>query len=94
LIWDGFEDVPFEMPPDEPLLLAAYRAPTSVLAVRADIEPLRVGATIPDMPAWIDTDEFVEVPLDRAYRAAWDASPTDFRYLVEHGRLPDEEPNP
>lgn len=92
LIWDGFEDVPFALPPDEPLLLAAYRAPTSVLAVRADIEPLRVGAAIPDMPAWIDPDEFVEVPLERAYRAAWDAAPADYRFLVEHGRLPDEEP--
>lgn len=94
LIWDGFEDVPFALPPDEPLLLAAYRAagPLAGFVARADIEPLRVGATIPDMPAWIDVDEFVEVPLERSYRAAWDASPADFRYLVEHGRLPDEEP--
>lgn len=92
LVWDGFEDVPFEMPADEPLLLAAYRAPTSVLALRADIEPLRVGANIPDMPAWIDPDEFVEVPLEQSYQSAWNASPSDFRYLVEHGRLPDEEP--
>jgi hypothetical protein len=92
LIWDGFDEVPFEMPADEPLLLASYRAPTSVLSVRADIEPLRVGASIPAMPAWIDPDEFVEVPLERAYGIAWDASPADFRFLVEHGRLPDEEP--
>ena len=92
LVWDGFEDVPFALPADEPLLLAAYRAATPGTAVRADIEPLRVGAAIPDMPAWIDWDEFVEVPLERAYRAAWDACPADYRYLVEHGRLPDEDP--
>jgi hypothetical protein len=92
LIWDEYEDVPFELPADEPLLLAAYRAANASagVSVRANIEPLRVGAAIPDMPAWIDCDGFVEVPLESAYRAAWDASPSDFRYLVEHGRLPDE----
>lgn len=56
LIWDEYEEVPFELPADEPLLLAAYRAadPVAGVGVRADIEPLRVGAAIPDMPAWID----------------------------------------
>ncbi len=57
----------------------------------AYIEPFRVGVDLTDMPAWIDPDEFVEVPLERAYRTAWDACPADYRYLVEHGRLPDEE---
>ncbi len=92
LIWDEFEDVPFDLLADEPLLLAAYRAadPDAGVSVRADIEPLRVGAAIPDMPAWIDRDSFVEVPLGRAYQVAWDASPSDYRYLVEHGRLPEE----
>jgi len=93
LIWDEYEEVPFALPADEPLLLAAYRAATPGTTVRADIEPLRVGAAITDMPAWIDWDEFVEVPLEQAYRTAWDASPADYRYLVEHGRLPDEEPS-
>ena len=92
LLWDAFEEVPFDLPVEEPLLLVSYRAPTSVLALRADIGPLGMGAAIPDMPAWIDPDEFVEVPLERTYRVAWDAAPADFRYLVEQGRLPDEEP--
>ncbi|MGL4550343.1 MAG: DUF4058 family protein [Gemmataceae bacterium] len=92
LIWDEYEDVPFELPAGEPLLLAAYRAADrdAGASVRADLEPLAVGAAIPDMPAWIDSDSFVEVPLEPAYRAAWDASPADYRFLVEHGRLPDE----
>ena len=33
---------------------------------------------------------YVNVPLEAAYRAAWDVCPSDFRYLIEHGTLPDE----
>ena len=51
---------------------------------------LRAGAVMRDMPAWIDPDFFVEVPLERTYQTTWDICPPDFRYLVEHGKLPDE----
>jgi len=92
LIWDEFDEVPFEMPADEPLLLAAYRAGDDGVGALpvAYLEPFRVGATLIDMPAWIDPDTFVEVPLERTYQAAWDTCPSDFRYLVEHGKLPGE----
>ena len=49
-----------------------------------------VGAELPDMPAWLDADLYVYVPLERTYRAAWDVCPPDFRHLVEFGSLPDE----
>ena len=93
LIWDEFDEgVPFELPADEPLLLASYRAAAPLVEItpEAFIEPLRVGAELPDMPAWLDADFFVNVPLERTYSAAWDVCPGDFRYLVEHGTLPDE----
>lgn len=92
LIWDGIEERPFEMPPGEPLLLAAncVRDLSVGLAPVAYLEPFSVGAEMSDMPAWLDADSYVEVPLERAYQAAWDVCPRDFRYLVEHGRLPDE----
>ena len=92
LIWDEIEEMPFEMPSDEPLLLAAYRIGDESVGLSpvAYLEPFRVGAKMPDMPAWIDADSFVEVPLERTYQSAWDECPSDFRYLVEHGRLPDE----
>ena len=56
----------------------------------AFVEPMRVGAELPDMPAWLDADLYVNVPLEPTYRAAWDVCPADFRHLVEHGTLPDE----
>jgi hypothetical protein len=93
-IWDEFDEgVPFELPADEPLLLASYRAaaPLVEFTPEAFVEPLRVGAELPDMPAWLDTDLYVNVPLEPTYRAAWDVCPADFRHLVEHGTLPDED---
>ena len=93
LIWNEFdEDAPFELPGDEPLLLAAYRAaaPLVEFTPEAFIEPLRVGAALPDMPAWLDVDLYVNVPLEITYQAAWNVCPADFRYFVEHGALPDE----
>jgi hypothetical protein len=51
---------------------------------------MRVGAELPDMPAWIDPDSYVPVPLEQSYRSAWEVCPSDFRALVEFGRLPDE----
>lgn len=56
----------------------------------AYLEPFRVGAKLPDMPAWIDPDAFVNVPLENTYQTAWEVCPADFRLLVECGRLPDE----
>jgi hypothetical protein len=72
---------------EEPLLLASYRAavPLVEFTPEAFIEPLRVGADVPDMPAWLDLDLYVNVPLEPAYRAAWDVCPSDFRHLVEYG---------
>jgi hypothetical protein len=93
LIWDEFDEgVAFELPTAEPLLLASYRAAAPVVEFtpEAFIEPLRVGAELPDMPVWLDTDLYVNLPLERTYRATWDACPADFRLLVEHGSLPDE----
>ena len=90
LIWDEFDEgVPFELPADEPLLLASYRAaaPQVEFTPEAFIEPLRAGAELPDMPVWLDSDLYVNLPLERTYRAAWDVCPADFRHLVEHGTL-------
>jgi hypothetical protein len=91
-IWDEFEEMPFEMPADEPLLLASYRAGDDLaeLLPVAFVEPFRVGAELPDMPAWLDPDSYVPVPLEASYQAAWAVCPADYRYLVEHGKLPEE----
>lgn len=92
LVWDETDDTSFEMPADEPLLLASYRVGDDLAGVLpvAFLETFRVGGVMPDMPAWLDLDSHVPVPLERTYRAAWEVCPADYRYLVEHGRLPEE----
>jgi hypothetical protein len=80
------------MPVDEPLLLASYRVGDDSVGLppAAFLETFRVGGAMPDMPAWIDPDSHVLVPLESTHGAAWEVCPADYRYLVEHGRLPDE----
>lgn len=93
LIWDEFEEREFQLPENEPLLLASYRAgdELSGLAPMAFLETFCVGREIPNMPAWIDPDVYVSVPLESSYQAAWQACPHDFQFLVENGKLPDDD---
>lgn len=92
-IWDEIEEVPFELTADQPLTLAAYVAGDlpAGRVVTAYVQPVAVGSALPDMPAYLDSRYHVPVPLERTYQAAWETCPADMRYLVEHGRLPDEE---
>jgi hypothetical protein len=92
-IFGEIHDHEFHLPPDKPLTLAAYAVnPESAgLDVTAYVEPVGVGDALPDMPAYIDADEYVGVPLEATYQAAWANCPADMRELVETGRLAGEE---
>lgn len=92
-IWDEIDQEPFELPPDKPLTLAAYVAGdlTADLETTAYVEWIGVGDTLPDMPAYLDRDGHVPVPLEATYQAAWATCPTDMREWVETGRLPVED---
>ena len=92
LVWAEMGTDTFELPPGEPMLLASYRAegPADDDTTEAFLEPLGVGAVMPDMPAFLEPDFYVQVPLEETYGNAWDSCPKDMRYLVEHGKLPDE----
>jgi hypothetical protein len=37
------------------------------------------------MPAWLDEDRYVPVPLEATYQATWLSCPEDMREAVEHG---------
>jgi hypothetical protein len=92
VIWDEIEELPFDLTPDRPLILAAYVAGDLVAgrAVTAYVQPVAVGSVLPAMPAYLDSRHNVPVPLEQTYQSAWETCPDDMRFLVEHGRLPDE----
>lgn len=81
LIWDEVAGRPFELPPDKPLTVAAYRAvPTKV----AYVEPVAVGDDLPSgLPIFLTEEDYVPAPLEETYRASWAVFPADFKDLLE-----------
>ena len=88
-IWDEIEDQPFELLPDKSLTLAAYVAD---VVKTAYVEPVGVGDVLPDMPAYLDVDSYVPVPLEPTYQATWTSCPEDMREAVERGEPLADEP--
>lgn len=88
-IWDEIEDQSFELSSDKPLTLAAYVASVPIVAY---VEPVGVGDLLPDMPAYLDPDSYVPVPLEPTYRATWASCPEDMREAVERGEPLSDEP--
>lgn len=87
-IWDEIEEKPFELPPDKPLTLAAYVAGVPKMAY---VEPVGVGDPLPDMPAYLDLDSYVPIPLESTYQTTWASCPEDMREAVERGEPLAEE---
>jgi hypothetical protein len=86
-IWEEIDEVPFELPADKRLTLAAYVAPnlTAGITTTAYVQPVGVGDPLPDMPAYLDLDSYVPVPLESTYQTTWASCPEDMRAVVEAG---------
>ncbi len=79
-LWEVIDDAMFEPPADKPLTLVAYESgPT----VKAYIEPVAVGDTLPDMPLVLEPGDYVLVPLESTYETAWEKFPRRWREVVE-----------
>lgn len=71
-------DNDFMLPPDKPLTLAAYiGGPRPETFVNATA----VGLTLPALPIFLTPDEYVPLPLESTYQAAWEPVPA-FRQNV------------
>jgi hypothetical protein len=93
-IWDIFDDEePFELPPDKPLTLAAYMAGDLLAEIEttAYVNFVGVGDVLPDLPAYLNHDGYVPVPLEATYQTTWASCPPDMRELVETGKLAGED---
>jgi hypothetical protein len=68
-------------PPDElPLTLVAYNAAD---VRQAFVEPTAVGNELIDMPLFLDDLNYVLVPLEATYRAAWRGVPRRWKEILE-----------
>jgi hypothetical protein len=79
-IWDEFEEEDFELPPDQPLVLAAYDAGPPRVAY---VEPIAVGEVLPDMPLFLRPEFYVPAPLEATYQTTWNVFPTVLKRLLE-----------
>ncbi len=87
-IWDEFEEEDFELPPDQPLVLAAYDAGPPRVAY---VEPIAVGDVLPDMPLFLKPEFYVPAPLEATYQTTWNVFPKALKGLLE---TPDLKPLP
>jgi hypothetical protein len=78
-------DEPYDVPPDEPLTLAAYAAGPRV---EVYLEHRAVGAALPEMPLFLRPDRYVSAPLEATYQAAYRGMPAFWRDVLE-GRPPE-----
>lgn len=79
-IWDRIHDVPFELPPDKPLTLAAYDAGPPLVAY---VEPVAVGDALTDMPLFLKPEYYVLAPLEATYQTTWNVFPAPLKKLLE-----------
>jgi hypothetical protein len=79
-IWDEIQDEPFELPPDKPLTVAAYRGGEMKTAY---VEPVAVGDPLPELPIFLDPETYVPAPLESTYQTTWSKCPDALKEVVE-----------
>ncbi|MBP3958919.1 DUF4058 family protein [Gemmata sp. G18] len=79
VIWPRLGGDDYTQPADKPLTVVAYEAGDAAGSPhRCYVQPLAVGDALPDMPLFLEPEEYVNVPLERAYQIAFaDVLPQD-----------------
>ena len=71
----------FTSPPERPLLVASYWSGPDAAAA---VQPFAVGEPVPTVPLYLARDEeYVTVPLEATYAAAWPDMPKIWRDVLE-----------
>ena len=78
-IWKQFDDAFFELPADKLLTLASYAAGDTK---EAFVEPVAAGDALPDMPLFVQPDQYILVPLEATYQETWRKCPEPYRQAV------------
>ncbi len=80
VIWAEVDGPEMPIPADKPLTLAAYDAGPDLTAY---VEPVAVGDTLIDMPLFLAPEQYVSVPLEATYLAAYRGVPRRFREVLD-----------
>jgi hypothetical protein len=80
-VWESCGmDAPYEQPADEPLTLVAYRADR---LPEAFVQPAAGGEALHEMPVFLTTGRYVNVPLEATYQQAYRGVPAVWRDVIE-----------
>jgi hypothetical protein len=78
-IWGEFVDNEFALPSVNPLTLASFIGGP---VAEAFVEPMFVGAVLPEMPLFLTPEVYVPLPLEATYQSAWEAVPSYWRDFI------------
>ncbi len=78
-IWDELEELDFELPDGQPLIVASYDSGPMPVSY---VEPFAAGDILPEMPLFLRPDSYVPTPLEASYQAAWDLFPGVLKGLL------------
>lgn len=74
----GSED--YHLVPERPLTAVAY---TAAARVDAFVSHFTVGEPVPEMPLFLTPENYVRVPLEAAYLAAWEDVPPQYQKALQ-----------
>ncbi len=79
-------DLPFELPAGKRLTFVSYCAGEPLTAY---IEPLAVGDDLPNMPLFLDAEDYIFVPLAETYATTYAVCPEPIRAAIEGREIED-----
>jgi hypothetical protein len=79
-IWQHLDSREYEATADAPLTLASYAVGP---ATTAYVEPVSVGGSLTDMPLFLTSDRYVNLPLISTYETAFQGMPDFWRDILE-----------
>jgi len=86
LLWSRLGGQPYHPPEGKPLTLAAYDAGGSP-GLTCYLEPTCVGAVLVEMPLFLSSGRYVNVPLEQSYLWAYEGIPKRWQQVHRNHRI-------
>jgi hypothetical protein len=83
VVWNQFDEGPYDPPLHESLTAASY---TAGKPVQAFVDHFALGGSLPEMPLFLSPERYVSVPLEATYQAAYVGVPEFWREVLEGRR--------